>query len=132
MADKSINIDNLVDSYLELAATNPDILDDMLTAEGYNADAVQTRALQKIRHLFFREQVSIKKASLSNLYNKAISMMQQATETSKESIFNLLKLKAPSFQFRNLEKLDEENLRQILDETEILDLIYTLERSELK
>lgn len=132
MAEKKVNIDNLIDSYLELAASNPAILEDMLKADGYNVDAVEKRAMQKIRQLFFQQQVALKKANLSNLYDKAVSMLQSASVTSKEAIFSLLKVKSPSLQFRNLEKLDEENLRQILNETEILDLIEKLEKGELK
>ncbi len=49
-----------------------------------------------------------------------------------QAIFTLLKQKSPSLQFRNLENLDEENLRQILTETEILDFIEKLENGEAK
>ena len=51
MAEKKVNIDNLIDSYLELASSNPAMLEDMLKADGYNVEAVEKRALQKIRQL---------------------------------------------------------------------------------
>jgi hypothetical protein len=43
-------------------------------------------------------------------------------------VLAILQQKAPSLQFRNLEKLDESTLREILSETEILDLMSKLEK----
>lgn len=132
MTSKKINVDKLIDSYLELAEKNPSILDDMMKENGYNLEQIEKKGGQFIRNLFFQHEVAQKRAKLKDLYIKAVSMAQTASETSKEVIFNLLKQKSPSLQFRNLDRLDVENLQQILDETEILELIDKLEKHELK
>lgn len=132
MSAKKIDIDKLIDSYLELGSSNPEILNDMLKEEGYDPAAIEKRGIQTIRKFLFQHQVAIKKDNLLSLYSKAVSMVQVATANSKQAIFTLLKKKSPTLQFRNLENLDEENLRQILNETEILDLIDKLEKGELK
>ncbi len=132
MASKRINIDKLIDSYLELGSHDPSILDDMLKEHGYDPEQIEKKGGQFIRNFFFQQEVTQKKAKLKGLYIKAASLVQTATETSKEAIFNLLRRKSPSLQFRNLDKLDLENLQQILDETEILELIDKLENDEPK
>jgi hypothetical protein len=132
MASKKINIDKLIDSYLELGTQDPSLLDDMLKEQGYDPKEVEKKGGQFIRNFFFRQEVAQKKAKLKGLYTKAASLVQTATETSKEAIFHLLSQKSPSLQFRNLDELDVENLQQILDETEILELIDKLEKNELK
>jgi len=132
MAAKKINIDKLIDSYMELGSANPDILNDMLKEQGYDPSDLEMRGIQKVRKLLFTQQVALKKANLFNLYNRAIEMVKAASSNSKEAILDMLKRKSPSLQFRNLEKLDEENLRQILNETEVLELIDKLEKGEIK
>jgi hypothetical protein len=132
MPSKKINIDRLIDSYLDAASNNPGSLDDMLKEHGYDPQKVEKRGVNNIKKLMFQQQVAIKKDKLLGLYSKALLMVQVATTDTKQAIFTLLKQKSPSLQFRNLENLDEENLRQILTETEILDFIEKLENGEAK
>lgn len=131
MPSKKINIDRLIDSYLDAASANPSSLDDMLKEHGYDPQKVEKRGLNNIKKLMFQQTVAINKDKLLELYSKALLMVQGATADTKQAIFSLLKQKSPSFQFRNLENLDEENLRQILTETEILDFIEKLENGEV-
>lgn len=132
MTAKKINIDNLIDSYIEISSFDALELNEVLKELGYDPQRIENKGVQKIKQLLFQYQVATKKKIYQNLYAKAVSMVQIATAESKEVIFILLKKKSPSLQFRNLEKLDEENLRQILNETEILDMIDKLEKDELK
>jgi hypothetical protein len=132
MSEKKIDIDKLIESYLDLGTSDPEILNDMLKEEGYDPAMIEKRGIQKIRNLFFKQEVAFKKNNLISLYNKAASLVNAAAIDTKESILSLLEKKSPSIQFRNLEKLDEENLRQILNETEVLELIDKLEKGELK
>lgn len=131
MPSKKINIDRLIDSYLETASDNPGSLDDMLIEHGYDPQKVEKRGLNNIKKLMFQQQVAINKDKLLGLYSKALLMVHVATVDTKHAIFSLLKQKSPNLQFRNLENLDEENLRQILTETEILDFIEKLEQGEV-
>lgn len=132
MPSKKINIDRLIDSYLDAASNNPGSLDDMLKEHGYDPQRVEKKGVNNIKKLMFQQQVAINRDKLLGLYSKALLMVQVATTDTKQAIFTLLKQKSPSLQFRNLENLDEENLRQILTETEILDFIEKLENGEAK
>lgn len=132
MSAKKIDIDKLLDTYTELGSIDSDILNDMLKEQGYDPSALEKRGVQKIKKLIFIQQVAYKKANLLNLYNKALQMVNAASTNTKETILGLLKTKTPNLQFRNLESLDEENLRQILNETEVLELIDQLEKDSFK
>jgi hypothetical protein len=132
MAAKKINIDKLIDSCFEISTSDQQSLDEMLKEHGHDPKKIETDGVQKIKQLLFKQMVQTKKSAMENLVAKAISMIQQAQHHSKDAVFALLRQKSPSLQFRNLEKLDDENLRQILTDTEILELIEKMEKGELQ
>lgn len=129
MSEKKINTEKLIDSFWDLS-NDPEILDDMLRSEGYDPDRVEKTGISRIKKLLFQQEVAMKKEKMANLYSMAIERLQVATAETKEAFLALLRTKAPSLQFRNLENLDEENIKQILNETEILDLMDKLEKGE--
>jgi len=128
MDEKRVDISRLIDSYLELADKDRQILDDMLREEGKDPEKVAKRGLDKVRQLFFKAEVANKKAAISSLYQRAINLVQTGTVQTKEIILAALRAKSPGLQFRSLEKLDEEHLREILTDTEILDLMDQLDK----
>jgi hypothetical protein len=130
MATKKIDIDQIIESYLQLGSQNPAILDDMLREHGYKPEELEKRGALFIRNFFFQQELAQKKERMKSMYDKAVTLVQNATATTKDAIFQLLRQKSPSLQFRSLEKLDEENLQQILSETEILELIDKLEKGD--
>src|SRR5436305_1468111 len=132
MSTKKIEIEKLIGSCSDLASSDMNILDDMLKEFGYNPGDLQHKGEQLFKKLIFQQTVALKKNRLANLYAKATELVQIATADTKEAIFALLQKKSPSLQFNRLEKLDTENLKQILTETEVLDLIDKLERGEIK
>jgi hypothetical protein len=132
MSTKKIEIEKLIDSFADLASSDPAILDDMLKDFGYDPEDIGDKGEQLIKKLIFQKTVELKKNKLSNLYSEAIQLVQIATADTKEAIFSLLRKKSPSLQFNKLERLDTENLKQILTETEVLDLIDKLEKGEIK
>lgn len=132
MPTKKIEIEKLIDSCADLASSDSAILDDMLKEFGYDPEDVGDKGEQLVKKLIFQKTVELKRNKLSNLYSKAIQLVQIASTDTKEVIFSLLQKKSPSLQFNKLEKLDTENLKQILTETEVLDLIDKLEKGEIE
>lgn len=130
MENKKINIDELIDSLFSLKNDCPELLDEMLLDEGYNPLQIEKEGIAKIKGLLFREQVRLKKQRHEGLYSKAINVFESARADTKEMILSLLMERAPKLQFRNLEKLDEEDLRQILNESDILDLMDKIEKEQ--
>lgn len=128
MADKTINIDKLLESWFEINSKDEFNLDESLKAHGYDPKKIETEGVQKIRKMIFEQTVANKKAKATELYKKALALIQSTSQLSREAIFGLLKQKSPSLQFRSLENLDDENLQEILNDTEVLELIEKLEK----
>jgi hypothetical protein len=128
MGSTQIKIGKLMQDMLSEASDNPNLLDDLLREEGFNPEKLELDGTKKIKALMFTHQVAFKKARQTNLFEKALSMLKTIEAETKAEVLALLQQKAPSLQFRNLEKLDESTLREILSETEILDLMSKLEK----
>ena len=131
MADKKINIDKLLEKWLEINSADEENLDDSLREMGYDPKKIETEGVRKIRKMIFDQTVANKKAKVESLYKKAVSLIQSTSQLSREAIFGLLKQKSPALQFRSLETLDDENLQEILNDTEVLELIEKLEKGEV-
>lgn len=131
MADKKINVDKLLESWFQISTIDDATLDEALREHGYDPKALETKGVQNIRQLLFKQTVASKKSAVTSLYQMAIALIQDTKQQSREAIFKLLQQKSPALQFRSLEKLDDENLQQILNDTEILELIEKLEKGEI-
>jgi broad-specificity NMP kinase len=131
MEDKKINVDGLIDSLLNMTKNHPEILDDMLRERGYNPEQLERNGIAQIKGVMFRAQVNQKKQQQENLYAKALSMFETAKADTKEVILSLLRERAPKLQFRNLEKLEEDDLKEILNESDILDLMEQIDKSNI-
>lgn len=130
MENKKINVDELIDSLFSMKNDCPDLLDEMLLDEGYDPIQLEKEGVSKIKGLLFREHVKLNKLRHESLYSKAINIFESAKADTKDMILSLLMERAPKLQFRNLEKLEEEDLRQILNESDILDLMDKIEKEE--
>lgn len=130
MADKKINIDKLLESWYQINTSDDAKLDDSLRERGYDPKKIETAGVQKIRQVIFKQTVAAKKTKTAELYKKALTLIQTTTQRSKEAIFQILQQKSPSLQFRSLENLDNESLQEILNDTEVLELIEKLEKGE--
>jgi len=131
MKNKKVNIDRLNEELFEVIHSNPELVDDFLREDGYNPETVEKNGISKVKALLFKHTVEQKRVKLSNLYERAIASFQEAAVTTKEAILARLRQNAPALQFKNLEKLDEEHLKEILNETELLDLIDKLDKGDI-
>lgn len=128
MGPTQIKIGKLMQDLLIEASANPNLIDELLREEGFNPEKLEREGIKKIKGLMFAHQVALKKARQNNLFEKALSMLKTVEADTKAEVLSLLQQKAPSLQFRNLEKLDESALREILSDTEILDLMAKMEK----
>jgi Mg/Co/Ni transporter MgtE len=131
MAEKKINVDKLLESWFQISTIDDASLDEALIEHGYNPKVLETKGVQKIRQLLFKQTVTSKKLAVTNYYQRALALIQETKQQSRDSIFKLLQQKSPALQFRSLEKLDDESLQQILSDAEVLELIEKLEKGEI-
>jgi ribosomal protein L4 len=122
---KQINTDGLFEAYRELYANDPEMLNMFLAEEGIGAEKIDEGVIA-IRQLMFKQQAAANKVAKTSLYEKALELVNDNLERSREVILALLETKNASYAFRNLEKLDTADLEQILNESEVLELMEKL------
>lgn len=128
MENKKINVDELIDSFFNITIEHPELLDDLLREEGYDPGKLEQNGFSKIKSIMFHAKVAQKKLQQENLYAKALTMFETAKTDTKELILSLLRERAPRLQFRNLETLEEADLKQILNESDMLDLMEQIDK----
>lgn len=131
MENKKINVEVLIDSLLNITKDHPELLDDLLREEGYDPQELEKKGILKVKSFLFKAQVSQKKVEQTNLYAKALAIFETTHANTKEIILALLRERSPSLQFRNLEKLEEDDLKQILNESDILDLMDKIDKGNI-
>lgn len=131
MKNTKVDIDRLNREVFQMTQGQPELLDEMLRDSGFDPEKLAEKGIAKIKVLLFKQRVSFNKRVQESLYVKAITLFESAKETTKEGILNLLRQRAPQLQFNNLEKMDEQDLKEILDESDLLDLMDKIERKEI-
>lgn len=83
------------------------------------------RSIKFIKRQKFHQKVLLNKEKYSILLNNVSVTAKEKIEALKdlsiEAILTLIKQRDVNFQFRNLEKLDESQLREILEDLYMLD-----------
>lgn len=131
MKNIKVNVDKLNRDIYLLTVEEPEILNDLLKDEGYDPAQLEKNGITAVKKMLFQQTVALKKDQNSNLYAKALSLFEGTKEATREAILGLLIQRSPQLQFNNLDKMDEQDLKDILNETELLDLMDKIEKEEL-
>ncbi|KFF16941.1 hypothetical protein [Flavobacterium hydatis] len=131
MKNIKVNADKLNRDIYLLTVEEPEILNELLKDEGYNPEQLEKNGITAVKKMLFQQTVALKKAQNNNLYTKALELFEGTKETTREAILGLLIQRSPQLQFNNLDKMDEHDLKDILNETDLLDLMHKIEKGEL-
>jgi hypothetical protein len=131
MKNIKVNVDKLNRDIYLLTVEEPEILNELLKDEGYDPAQLEKNGIIAVKKMLFQQTVALKKDQNSNLYAKALSLFEGTKEATREAILGLLIQRSPQLQFNNLDKMDEQDLKDILNETELLDLMDKIEKEEL-
>jgi hypothetical protein len=131
MKNIKVNVDKLNRDIYLLTVEEPEILNELLKDEGYDPAQLEKNGITAVKKMLFQQTVALKKDQNSNLYAKALSLFEGTKEATREAILGLLIQRSPQLQFNNLDKMDEQDLKDILNETELLDLMDKIEKEEL-
>lgn len=131
MKNIKINIDKLNDDLFMMIHDQPALVDDFLREEGFDPSQLEKSGISKIKALLFKQKVALNKQYQERLYEKAMALFVSAQASTKEAVLLLLKERSPRLQYNNLEKMDQNDLRQILDESDLLDLMTKIEKHEI-
>jgi hypothetical protein len=126
---------NNIDKFFELSneafeSDNESVYNDL----GVSKDEYLDSKLKMIKRLKLKSKAQLNKAKNDNLLEIALQKVQKiiesANETVKEEIEKLIQTRSPQFQFRNIEKLEEEDLKELLSDLGVIDIIEDLEKLE--
>lgn len=131
MKNTKVDIDKLNREAFLMTQGQPELLDEMLRDSGFDPKNLEENGIAKVKALLFKQRVALNKQTQESLYVKAMALFVSAKESTKEGILDLLRQRAPQLQFNNLEKMDEQDLKEILDESDLLDLMDKIERKEI-
>jgi hypothetical protein len=131
MKNKVVNVDRLNDDLFLMIHDSPELLDEFLMDYGYDPAQLEKNGISKVKAMLFKQKVILKKQQLENLYAKALAHFVSTQAATKEAILQLLKQRAPRLQYNNIEKMDIQDLREILDENDLLELMERIERNDL-
>jgi len=131
MKDTKVDVDRLNREIFLMTRAQPGLLDEYLREDGFDPAQLEKNGIAKVTALLFKQKVALKKTEQESLYAKAMAVFESAQAATKEAILSLLRERAPQLQFNNLEKMEERDLREILNESDLLDLMDKIAKNEL-
>ncbi|PLX08437.1 MAG: hypothetical protein C0596_06155 [Marinilabiliales bacterium] len=124
-------IDNFYELYSEASIRTEDSFYDEL---GVSKDEYLTDKLKMIKRLKLKSIVEVNKPKNQERLNFALKRIQEVWASSNnqltEKIEKIIFQRSPQFQFRNINKLDINDLSEILDDLSIIEIIEELEKTD--
>ncbi len=121
----------LLYDYAEAVSSNSEVATDFLTEEGIDVGKYVAEGVKSIRKAKFLKKAQANKEKDESLMEKALLMLKQKIDEnltkSGEVLIGLLRQNAPNVQFRNLDKLDDDEIREILTNVDLAKLMEELE-----
>lgn len=118
------------EAYEDLLMNDSNEAKKFLMEEGYDIETVES-VRKKIE---FKVRATINKQKDELLLEKAFKKLQafafKNSELFGDELKTLLRRVSPAYQFRNLEKLDDDGIREILTEVDLVKLLEELEKEE--
>jgi len=122
-----------IDKFFELSneafeSDNESVYKDL----GVSKEDYLNNKLKMIKRLKLKSQSQLNKAKNDTMLEKALqkikSVIDSKNEAIKQSLEELILVRSPQFQFRNIEKLDESDLKELFSDLNVIDIIENLEK----
>lgn len=121
-------------SDLSIEAFKADQNTEILFHNDINTQDFIDKRIEKIKRLNLKAKAQLGKIRnetiLYSAKQKFIELYNIQKNNIKEDIINLLHSKNPQFQFRNIDKLESEDLQQLFDDIELLKIIDNIENTD--
>lgn len=124
---------NKIDKFFELSnkafdSDNESVYETL----GFSKKDYLNEKLKMVKRLKLKSMAQLNKAKNESTLEKALQKIKQIidlkNDTIKQTLENLILTRSPQFQFRNIEKLDESDLRELLSDLNLIDIIEELEK----
>lgn len=124
----------LLHDYAEAVSCNSETATDFLMEQGIDVGKYVQRGVKSIRKAQFLKTAQANKHKDESLMEKALVLLRQKIEEnlskSSDVLIGLLKQNAPNVQFRSLDKLDDDEIREILSDVDLAKLMEELEEGD--
>jgi len=99
---------------------------------GVPKDDYLNSKMKMIKRLKLKSQSQLNKVKNENALEKALQKLKNVidskNETLKSNLESLILERSPQFQFRNIEKMDESDLKELFCDLNVIDIIENLEK----
>lgn len=122
----------LLHDLAEAVSSNQETATDFLKKEGVDLSKYLASGIMAIRKSAFLKKAQENKERDDSLMEKALVLLKRKIEENLsltgDMLVGLLRQKAPNVQFRSLDKLDDEEIREILSNVDLAKLMEELEK----
>lgn len=126
--------DRFDEAYEELLMNDSNEARIFLADEGYDIKEGALKRMKIAKKIAFKIEAIHNKQKDESLLKRAYEKLQAFIEKNRELAGNELKIllqkTAPAYQFRNLEKLDDVGIRELLTEVDLVKLIEELDKED--
>lgn len=88
------------------------------------------RSRKNVKKLLFAKKVQFVKDEVASQMTNALSLVRSNYDQSRSVLLNLLKEKAPDVQFRKLDKLGDDEIKEILKDVDLLQFIENMNKDK--
>jgi hypothetical protein len=124
------------DLFLESLRRSDDAAREYLSEEGIDPDAEAEHGKKVAKRIAFLMKASQQQKKDAGLLAKAMELLRGKIAENAERtglvLQQLLQAKRPQVQFRNLSEWTDDQVRAVLDDVDVVELMETLEREEGK
>ncbi len=106
---------------------NEETANHYLQSEKVDINYYVSKGLKEIAKKEFLRKAESTLEKHQYLIERALNKIKNAVPETLTNIENAIKIKQPAFQFRNLQELDEIQLREILDDIDLINAIEELD-----
>ena len=109
---------------------NEDAANEYLQGNGIDINPYLAKSMKKIKRKEFLKKAEENISKHQRLLAEAIKIIRNAVPDALNSIEEAIRIKNPSFQFRNLKELDDQQLQEILNDVDLIKTIEDLDNKE--
>lgn len=108
---------------------NEETANNYLKEKGIDSSFYISKVLKEIKRKEFMKTAEINLAKHQDLIEKAIHKLKNAIPEAITNFEKAIKQRNPNFQFRNLKEMNEQQLREVLEDVDLIDTIEELDHN---
>lgn len=126
--------DRFDEAYEELLMNDNNEAIMFLADEGYDLEEGALKRMKIVKKITFKiealHNMQKDESLLKQAYEKLQVFIKKNRELAGNELRSLLQKTAPAYQFRNLDKLDDDGIRELLTEVDLVKLIEELDKED--